>query len=48
MYNINCCEVVCMDKVKMGKFIGELRRAKHLTQTQLADKISVERETVSK
>ncbi len=37
-----------MDKVKMGKFIGELRRAKHLTQTQLADKISVERETVSK
>lgn len=37
-----------MDTVKVGKFISELRREKHLTQEQLGEKIGVTNKTVSR
>lgn len=37
-----------MDQVKIGKFISELRKEMHLTQQQLADKLSVSYKTISK
>lgn len=37
-----------MDLIKIGKFIQEQRRAKNLTQVQLAQKIGVSEKTISK
>ena len=37
-----------MDQIKTGKFIAERRRAKHLTQRELAEKLLVSDKTVSK
>jgi len=37
-----------MDLIKIGKFIQERRKAKKLTQVQLAQKISVSEKTISK
>lgn len=37
-----------MDTVKVGKFISELRREKHLTQEQLGEKIGVTNKTISR
>lgn len=37
-----------MDTVKIGKFISELRREKHLTQEQLGEKIGVTNKTISR
>ena len=37
-----------MDQVKIGSFIKEIRKEKGLTQEQLADKLGVTRQTVSK
>jgi len=37
-----------MDQVKIGKFIQECRKAKNLTQVQLAQKIGVSEKTISK
>lgn len=37
-----------MDQIKTGKFIAKMRREKHLTQRQLADKLSISDKTVSK
>ena len=37
-----------MDQRKIGKFIAELRKSKKLTQQQLAQKLYVDRTTVSK
>ena len=37
-----------MDQIRIGKFIAESRRAKDLTQRQLADLLSISDKTVSK
>ena len=37
-----------MDQIRIGKFIAESRKSKHLTQRQLADALSVSDKTVSK
>ena len=37
-----------MDQVKIGKYLQELRKEKGLTQEQLADKMGVDRRTVSR
>lgn len=37
-----------MDQMKIGKFLGELRKGKSLTQEQLAEKLGVARRTVSR
>lgn len=37
-----------MDLIKIGKFIAERRKAKQLTQVQLAQKINVSEKTISK
>ncbi len=37
-----------MNQEKIGKFIAELRRGKELTQEQLAEKIFMDRATISK
>lgn len=37
-----------MDQVKIGKLIAECRKAKTLTQIQLAEKLSVSDKSVSK
>ena len=37
-----------MDLIKIGKFIQQRRKAKKLTQVQLAQKIGVSEKTVSK
>lgn len=37
-----------MDQTKIGRFIAEKRKAKHLTQSQLADKLGVTDKSVSK
>ena len=37
-----------MDQAKMGKFIAELRKEHHLTQEQFAEKLKVDRSTISK
>ena len=37
-----------MDQIRIGKFITESRRAKDLTQRQLADLLSISDKTVSK
>lgn len=37
-----------MDQIKIGKFIGELRREKKMTQQQLGDKVGVSFKTISK
>ena len=37
-----------MDQIKIGKFIAEMRKAKNLTQMQLAEKMSVTDRAVSK
>lgn len=37
-----------MDQSKIGKFIAESRRARNLTQRQLAEQLSISDKTVSK
>ena len=37
-----------MDQIKIGRFIAETRRAKGLTQRQLADQLSISDKTISK
>ena len=37
-----------MDKVKIGQFISECRKSKHLTQEQLAEMLDVSNKSVSK
>lgn len=37
-----------MDQIKIGKFIAEERKAKKYTQRELADKLSISDETISK
>ena len=37
-----------MDQVKIGKFIATLRKEKGLTQQELAEKLGVSRQTISK
>lgn len=37
-----------MDQIKIGKFIGELRKEKKLTQKELAEKLLISDKTVSK
>ncbi len=37
-----------MDQRKTGKFIAELRKSRKLTQQQLAQKLYVDRTTISK
>lgn len=37
-----------MDQVKIGKFIAICRKEKHLTQEQLAEKLDVSKNAVSK
>lgn len=37
-----------MDQIKIGKFIAELRKEKHLTQEQLAEKLGVTQKSVSR
>lgn len=37
-----------MDQIKIGKFIAEERKAKKYTQRELADKLSISNETISK
>jgi len=37
-----------MDQIKIGKFIAEARKARNLTQRQLADALSISDKTVSK
>ena len=37
-----------MDQIKTGRFIAQERKAKHLTQRQLADQLSISDKTVSK
>ncbi len=37
-----------MDQIKIGKFIAEERKAKSLTQRELADKLSISDKTISK
>ena len=37
-----------VDQIRIGKFIAESRRAKDLTQRQLADLLSISDKTVSK
>ena len=37
-----------MDKVKIGQFISECRRNKKITQEQLAEKLDVSKNAVSK
>ena len=37
-----------MDNEKFGAFIGELRREKHLTQKELAEKLFISDKAVSK
>ena len=37
-----------MDQKKIGSFIKELRKEKDLTQEQLAEKLNVTRQTISK
>ena len=37
-----------MDNEKVGAFIGELRREKHLTQKELAEKLFISDKAVSK
>lgn len=37
-----------MDQIKIGKFIAEMRKARSLTQRQLADALSISDKTVSK
>ena len=37
-----------MDQIKIGRFVAETRRAKGLTQRQLADQLSISDKTISK
>lgn len=37
-----------MDQIKIGRFIAASRRAKGLTQRQLADQLSISDKTISK
>ena len=37
-----------MDQIQIGKFIAESRKAKNLTQRQLADALSISDKTISK
>ena len=37
-----------MDQARIGKFIAEMRKAKRLTQRQLADALAISDKTVSK
>ena len=37
-----------MDQIQIGKFIAESRKAKDLTQRQLADALSISDKTISK
>ena len=37
-----------MDQIRIGKFIAESRKSKHLTQRQLADALSISDKTISK
>ena len=37
-----------MDQVKIGRFIAERRKAKHMTQMQLAEKLNITDRAVSK
>ena len=37
-----------MDQIKIGRFVAEARRAKGLTQRQLADQLSISDKTISK
>ena len=37
-----------MDQIKIGHFIADTRKAKNLTQRQLADALSISDKTVSK
>lgn len=37
-----------MDQIKIGKFIAESRKSRHLTQKQLADTLSISDKTISK
>ena len=37
-----------MDQIKIGRFVAETRRAKGLTQRQLADQLSTRDKTMSK
>lgn len=37
-----------MDQVKIGKFIATCRKEKHLTQEQLAEKLNISTNAVSK
>ena len=36
-----------MDQIKIGRFVAETRRAKGLTQRQLADQLSISDKTIS-
>ena len=37
-----------MDQIKIGRFIAETRKAKNITQKQLAETLSISDKTVSK
>ena len=37
-----------MDQIRIGKFIAESRKARNLTQRQLADILSISDKTISK
>lgn len=43
-----CTEESIMDQIKIGNFITDMRKAKNITQKQLAEQLGISDRTVSK